>query len=73
MIIQPASGPGVWERARCRICSKSAVTRSPTFAPFSSSTMLVDTVVPCSRLDTFAADSPARSRMPRTPVRMPTD
>ena len=46
MMIQPASGPGVCERARCRICWKPCVVISPTRAPFDSSTAFVATVVP---------------------------
>ena len=46
MMIHPASGPGVCERARCRICWKPTVVISPTRAPFDSSTAFVATVVP---------------------------
>ena len=46
MMIQPASGPGVCERARWRICPKPFVVIRPTRAPFDSSTAFVATVVP---------------------------
>ena len=46
MMIQPASGPGVCERARWRICLKPTVVNRPTRAPFDSSTAFVATVVP---------------------------
>jgi hypothetical protein len=47
MMIQPASGPGVCERARWRICLKPFVVISPTRAPFASRSAFVATVVPC--------------------------
>ncbi len=50
MMIQPASGPGVCERARCRICPKPWVVIRPTRAPLDSSTALVATVVPWTTL-----------------------
>ena len=46
MMIHPASGPGVWERARWRIWPKPVVVMSPTRAPLDSSTAFVATVVP---------------------------
>ena len=73
MMIQPASGPGVCERARCRTCSKFSVTRRPTLAPFSSSTMLVDTVVPCSSAAISEAAMPVSSISCWIPSRIPTD
>ena len=73
MIIQPASGPGVWERARCSNCSKFSVTSSPTFAPFSSSMMLVDTVVPWSTDRTSRGRTSASARSAAVPVMSPTD
>ena len=73
MMIQPASGPGVCDRAMCRICSKFWVTSRPTLAPFSSSTMLVETVVPCSSAWISPAGMPDWATIFCTPVRMPTD
>ena len=73
MMIQPASGPGVCERARCRICAKPSVVISPTRAPFDSSTAFVATVVPWRMLRTSATPMPASSQMRRTPVSTPCD
>ena len=73
MIIQPARGPGVCERARWSTCSKFSVTSSPTFAPFSSSTMLVETVVPCSTVRMSPGRTLARSSRAVVPSMIPTD
>src|SRR6202008_4783945 len=50
MMIQPASGPGVCERARWRIWPKPWVVIRPTRAPLDSSTALVATAVPWTTL-----------------------
>ena len=73
MMIQPASGPGVWERARCRICPKPWVVIRPTRAPLDSSTALVATVVPCTTLPRSAGAIPAASQIRDTPVSTPCD
>src|SRR3954447_25318486 len=73
MMIQPASGPGVWERARCRICPKPWVVMSPTRAPLDSSTALVATVVPWTTLPRSPGAMPAASQIRRTPVSTPRD
>src|SRR5262245_47351328 len=73
MMIQPASGPGVCDRARWRICAKPAVVIRPTRAPFDSSTAFVATVVPCRMFRTPPGSIPASSQMRRTPVSTPCD
>ena len=73
MMIQPASGPGVCERARCRICWKPAVVIRPTRAPFDSSTAFVATVVPCRMFRMSPTSIPASSQIRRTPVSTPSD
>ena len=73
MMIQPASGPGVCERARCRICPKPWVVISPTRAPLDSSTALVATVVPWTTLARSAGAIPAASQILATPESTPCD
>src|SRR5579859_1732730 len=73
MMIQPASGPGVCERARCRICLKPRVVISPTRAPFDSSTAFVATVVPCRMLRSSDTWIPAWSQMRAMPLSTPSD
>ena len=71
MMIQPASGPGVWERARWRICLKPIVVMRPTRAPLPSSTAFVATVVPCMMLPRSPGVMPAVSQMRATPLSTP--
>ena len=73
MMIQPASGPGVCERARWRICLKPCVVISPTRAPFDSSTAFVATVVPWRMLRRSPTSIPASSQMRRTPAMTPSE
>ena len=73
MMIQPASGPGVCERARCRICLKPVVVISPTLAPFDSSTAFVATVVPWRMLRRSPTSICASSQIRRTPLSTPCD
>ena len=73
MMIQPASGPGVCERARCRICAKPFVVRSPTRAPFDSSTAFVATVVPWRMLRMSPTSAPASPAIRLTPVSTPCE
>src|SRR3954467_7132602 len=73
MMIQPASGPGVCERARCRICPKPWVVISPTRAPLDSSTALVATVVPWTTLARSAGAIPAAPQIRATPVNTPRE
>src|SRR3954452_13586078 len=73
MMIQPARGPGVCERARCRICLKPIVVIRPTRAPLLSSTALVATVVPCTMLRSSAGEVPACAQMRLTPASTPSD
>src|SRR6478736_2746236 len=73
MMIQPASGPGVWERARCRICLKPCVVIRPTRAPLDSSTAFVATVVPWTTLPRSAGAIPAASQIRLTPVSTPCE
>src|SRR5918996_1091856 len=73
MMIQPASGPGVWERARWRICPKPCVVTSPTRAPFASSIAFVATVVPCMTKPRSPGSILLSSQMRRTPTRTPSD
>src|SRR3954449_10640924 len=73
MMIQAASGPGVWERARCRICLKPSVVIRPTRAPLDSSTALVATVVPWTTLPRSAGAIPAASQIRLTPVSTPCE
>ena len=73
MMIQPASGPGVCERARWRICPKPRVVISPTRAPFDSSTAFVATVVPWRKFCSSPTPIPASSQIRRTPVSTPSD
>ena len=71
MMIQPASGPGVCERARCRICWKPWVVIRPTREPLPSSTAFVATVVPCMMLPRSPGVMPAVSQMRATPLSTP--
>ena len=73
MMIQPASGPGVCERARCRICLNPTVVNRPTRAPFDSSTAFVATVVPCRMLRISATSVPAVSAIRFTPTSTPSE
>src|SRR5262245_61218095 len=73
MMIQPASGPGVCERARCRIWPKPWVVTRPTRAPLDSSTALVATVVPWTTLRSALGSMPASPQMRRTPASTPSD
>jgi hypothetical protein len=73
MMIQPASGPGVWDLARCRICWKPTVVMRPTRAPFDSSTAFVATVVPWRMFLISETSIPASSQIRRTPLRTPSD
>ena len=73
MMIQPASGPGVCERARCRICWKPCVVISPTRAPFDSSTAFVATVVPWRMFLMSPTSIPASAQMRWTPVSTPSE
>src|SRR5688572_25391612 len=73
MMIQPASGPGVWERARWRICPKPCVVTSPTRAPFASSIAFVATVVPCMTKPRSPGSMPLSSQIRRTPTRTPSE
>ena len=73
MMIQPASGPGVCDRARWRIWPNPCVVIRPTRAPFDSSTAFVATVVPWRMLRRSSTPIPASSQMRRTPVRTPSD
>src|SRR6266508_2698425 len=73
IMIQPASGPGVQERARCRICLNPSVVIRPTFAPLPSSTALVATVVPCMMWVIAAGDTPARRQTLSMPASTPTE
>ena len=73
MMIQPASGPGVCERARWRICWKPFVVIRPTRAPLDSSTAFVATVVPCRMLRISATSIDASSQMRRTPFKTPSE
>ena len=73
MMIQPASGPGVCERARCRIWPKPRVVISPTRAPLDSSTALVATVVPWTTLPAPRGRCPASAQIRCTPVSTPCD
>src|SRR6266852_7403920 len=73
MMIQPASGPGVCERARWRICWNPVVVIRPTRAPFDSSTALVATVVPCRMLRSSDTWIPASSQIRATPLSTPSD
>src|SRR5882672_3135361 len=73
MMIQPASGPGVCERAWWRICLKPVVVIRPTRAPFDSSTAFVATVVPCRMLRNSDTWIPASSQIRATPLRTPSD
>ena len=73
MMIQPASGPGVCERARCRIWPKPWVVISPTRAPLDSSTALVATVVPWTTLPRSPGAIPAASQILATPLSTPSD
>jgi hypothetical protein len=73
MMIQPASGPGVCERARCRICLNPAVVIRPTRAPLLSSTAFVATVVPCTMLRNSAGEIPASLQMRLTPASTPSE
>ena len=71
MMIQPASGPGVWLRARWRIWPKPCVVIRPTRAPLDSSTAFVATVVPCTTLARSAGLMPASSQIRLTPLSTP--
>src|SRR6195952_3989040 len=73
MMIQPASGPGVCERARCRICLKPVVVISPTRAPLLSSTAFVATVVPCTMFCSSDGSIPASAQMRLRPVSTPSE
>ena len=73
MMIQPANGPGVCDRARCRIWAKPLVVKSPTRAPFDSSTAFVATVVPWRMLRISPISVPASPAIRLTPVRTPSD
>ncbi len=73
MTIQPNSGPGVQDFARCSVYSKPCVTRSPTRAPFPSRTALVATVVPCSTSEMSDGLMPALAQISRTPLATPID
>src|SRR5580765_2789856 len=73
MMIQPASGPGVCDRARWRICLKPVVVIRPTRAPFDSRTAFVATVVPCRMLRSSDTWIPASSQIRDTPLRTPSD
>src|SRR4051794_8869122 len=73
MMIQPASGPGVWDRARWRIWPNPRVVMSPTRAPLDSRTALVATVVPWTRLPIASGPMPASAQMRRTPASTPCD
>ena len=73
MMIQPASGPGVCERARWRICLKPCVVIRPTRAPFDSSTAFVATVVPWRMLRNSPTPMPASPQMRLTPVSTPCE
>ena len=73
MMIHPARGPGVCERARWRICLKPCVVIRPTRAPFDSSTAFVATVVPCRMLRISPTPTPASSQMRCTPASTPSD
>ena len=73
MMIHPASGPGVCDRARWRICLKPTVVISPTRAPFDSSTAFVATVVPCRMLRRSPTSIRASSQIRRTPFSTPCD
>ena len=73
MMIQPASGPGVWERARWRIWPKPCVVMSPTRAPLASSIALVATVVPCMTKPRSPGSTPLSSQIRRTPASTPSE
>ena len=73
MMIQPARGPGVWERARWRIWANPCVVISPTRAPFDSSTAFVATVVPCRTFCRSPTATPDSSQIRRTPTSTPCD
>ena len=73
MMIQPASGPGVCERARWRIWPKPLVVIRPTRAPFDSSTAFVATVVPWRMFWSSPTPMPASSQIRRTPVSTPSE
>ena len=73
IIIQPASGPGVHDRAKCRICLKPCVVISPTVAPLPSSTALVATVVPCMMPSMSPGATSAKRQILSMPASTPTD
>ena len=73
MMIHPANGPGVCERARCRICANPLVVNNPTRAPFDSNTAFVATVVPCRMLRISPTSAPASPAIRFTPVSTPCD
>ena len=71
MMIQPASGPGVCDRARWRICLKPLVVISPTRAPFASRSAFVATVVPCITKCSSSGATPLSSQIRLTPISTP--
>ena len=73
IIIQPASGPGVQERARWRICLKPWVVIRPTLAPLPSRTALVATVVPCIICAISPGEMLAERQIFSIPASTPTD